>query len=59
MPQHELAELLKEKELLPLIYEVNERVSKGIKKELLPIVKLGRHRTHTRQNPVQRRISRH
>jgi helicase len=36
----ELAELLKEKELLPLIYELNERVSKGIKKELLPIVKL-------------------
>ena len=36
----ELAELLKEKEILPLIHELNERVSKGIKKELLPIVKL-------------------
>jgi helicase len=32
----ELAGLLKEKELLPLISELNERVSKGIKKELLP-----------------------
>ncbi|MCW4018586.1 MAG: DEAD/DEAH box helicase [Candidatus Bathyarchaeota archaeon] len=36
----ELAGLLKEKELSPLISELNERVSKGIKKELLPIVKL-------------------
>ncbi len=36
----ELAELFGEKELLPLIHELNERVSKGIKKELLPIVKL-------------------
>jgi len=36
----ELAELLKEKEMLPLIHELNERVAKGIKKELLPIVKL-------------------
>jgi helicase len=36
----ELAELLKHKELLPLIDELNERVAKGIKKELLPIVKL-------------------
>jgi len=36
----ELAELLKEKEILPLTAELNERVSKGIKKELLPIVKL-------------------
>jgi helicase len=36
----ELAELEKEKELLPLINELNERVSKGIKKELLPLVKL-------------------
>jgi helicase len=36
----ELAELLKENEILPLTHELNERVSKGIKKELLPIVKL-------------------
>ena len=36
----ELSELLKEKEILPLTLELNERVSKGIKKELLPIVKL-------------------
>jgi helicase len=36
----ELAELQKEKEILPLIHELNERISKGIKKELLPIVKL-------------------
>jgi len=36
----ELAELEHEKELLPFISELNERVSKGIKKELLPFVKL-------------------
>jgi helicase len=36
----ELAEMQKEKEILPLIHELNERISKGIKKELLPIVKL-------------------
>jgi helicase len=36
----ELAELLHEKETLPLIHELDERVTKGIKKELLPIVKL-------------------
>jgi helicase len=36
----ELAELLDNKEILPLVYELNERVSKGIKKELLPIIKL-------------------
>jgi helicase len=36
----ELAELLKEKEIQPLTNELVERVSKGIKKELLPIVKL-------------------
>ncbi len=37
---HELAQLLGDKEILPLTYELNERVTKGIKKELLPIVKL-------------------
>ncbi|MFB3888931.1 MAG: DEAD/DEAH box helicase [Candidatus Bathyarchaeia archaeon] len=37
---HELAELLGEKEILPLAYELIERVTKGIKKELLPIVRL-------------------
>jgi helicase len=37
---HELAALLGEREILPLAYELMERVTKGIKKELLPIVKL-------------------
>ena len=36
----ELAMLFGEKEVLPLTNELVERVSKGIKKELLPIVKL-------------------
>ncbi|MCX6643675.1 MAG: helix-hairpin-helix domain-containing protein, partial [Candidatus Bathyarchaeota archaeon] len=36
----ELAALFGEKEVLPLTNELVERVSKGIKKELLPIVKL-------------------
>ena len=36
----ELAALFGEKEILPLTCELVERVSKGIKKELLPIVKL-------------------
>jgi helicase len=36
----ELAQLLGAKDLTPLIAELDERVSKGIKKELLPIVKL-------------------
>ncbi len=36
----ELAHLFKEKEVLPLTSELVERVSKGIKKELLPIVRL-------------------
>ena len=37
---HELATLLGNKDVLPLAFELIERVSKGIKKELLPIVKL-------------------
>jgi helicase len=37
---HELATLLGNKMVLPLASELVERVSKGIKKELLPIVKL-------------------
>jgi helicase len=37
---HELAKLLGQKEILPLASELIERVAKGIKKELLPIVKL-------------------
>jgi len=37
---HELARLLGNKEILPLASELIERVTKGIKKELLPIVKL-------------------
>jgi helicase len=36
----ELAELLKEKTVLPLVSELNERVAKGAKKELLPLVRL-------------------
>ncbi|MCK5628876.1 hypothetical protein KAI12_05355, partial [Candidatus Bathyarchaeota archaeon] len=37
---HELASLLGNKEILPLALELKERVTKGIKKELLPIVRL-------------------
>ena len=37
---HELGRLLAKKEVLPLASELIERVAKGIKKELLPIVKL-------------------
>jgi helicase len=37
---HELASLLGNREILPLAFELVERVSKGIRKELLPIVKL-------------------
>ena len=37
---HELATLLRDKESLPLASELLERVTKGIKRELLPIVKL-------------------
>jgi helicase len=37
---HELARLFGNKEVLPLASELIERVAKGIKKELLPIVKL-------------------
>jgi helicase len=37
---HELGRLLGNKEILPLAAELIERVTKGIKKELLPIVKL-------------------
>jgi helicase len=37
---HELAALLGNKDILPLTNELIERVAKGIKKELLPIVKL-------------------
>jgi helicase len=37
---HELGALLSNKEILPLAFELVERVSKGIRKELLPIVRL-------------------
>jgi helicase len=37
---HEIATLLGNKKILPLAFELRERVAKGIKKELLPIVKL-------------------
>jgi len=37
---HELATLLGNREIQPLAFELIERVAKGIKKELLPIVKL-------------------
>lgn len=37
---HELAELFKEKQVLPIVSELNERVAKGVKKELLPLARL-------------------
>ena len=37
---HELGSLLGSKEILPLAFELVERVTKGIRKELLPIVRL-------------------
>jgi helicase len=49
----ELAVLLGNKQILPLTFELIERVTKGIKKELLPIVKLegiGRVRGRTMYN---------
>ncbi len=55
----ELAELQKDKVVMPLIHELDERVSKGIKKELLPIVKLegvGRVRGRTLFNAGYRSI---
>jgi helicase len=37
---HELAPLFGNREILPLTHEVQQRVEKGVKKELLPLVKL-------------------
>jgi helicase len=37
---HELAILFGNKEMLPLTYEVEQRVEKGVKRELLPLVRL-------------------
>jgi helicase len=37
---HELAQLFGNRQMLPQILEVNQRVEKGVKKELLPLVKL-------------------
>ena len=37
---HELAILFGNKEMLPLTFEVEQRVEKGVKKELLPLVRL-------------------
>jgi helicase len=37
---HELAQLFGNKQILPLTHEVQQRVEKGVKKELLPLVKL-------------------
>jgi helicase len=37
---HELAQLFSNRQMLPQILEVNRRVEKGVKKELLPLVKL-------------------
>lgn len=37
---HELAILFSNKEILPLTHEVEQRVEKGVKKELLPLMKL-------------------
>jgi helicase len=57
---HELAKLLGNKEILPLASELIERVAKGIKKELLPIVKLegvGRVRGRIMYNAGYRTIA--
>jgi helicase len=56
---HELAVLLGDKQVRSLSYELLERVSKGIKKELLPIVKLegvGRTRGRIMYNAGYRTI---
>ncbi len=37
---HELARLFKHKDMLPSLSEVTQRVQKGVKKELLPLVRL-------------------
>ena len=37
---HELAQLFSSKEMLPQIHELRQRVEKGVKKELLPLVRL-------------------
>jgi helicase len=37
---HELAQLFNNREITPLVHEVTRRVEKGVKKELLPLVKL-------------------
>jgi helicase len=55
----ELTELWKDKEVLPLVHEVTERVTKGIKRELLPLVKLegiGRVRARMMHNAGYRTI---
>ena len=37
---HELAQLFNNKQITPLVHEVRQRVEKGVKRELLPLVKL-------------------
>ncbi|HVP15838.1 MAG TPA: DEAD/DEAH box helicase [candidate division Zixibacteria bacterium] len=37
---HELAQLFSNRQMLPRVLEVNQRVEKGVKKELLPLAKL-------------------
>lgn len=57
---HEIAGLFGNKEILPLASELIERVAKGIKKELLPIVKLegvGRIRGRIMYNAGYRAIT--
>jgi helicase len=57
---HEIAMLFGNKEILPLASELIERVAKGIKKELLPIVKLegvGRMRGRIMYNAGYRTIT--
>jgi len=57
---HELGRLLGNKKILPLASELIERVAKGIKKELLPIVKLegvGRVRGRIMYNAGYKTIS--
>jgi helicase len=37
---HELAQLFSNKQIFPLVHEITRRVEKGVKRELLPLVKL-------------------
>ena len=57
---HEIAALFKHKDLLPNLTELTERIKKGVKKELLPLVKLegiGRVRARMLHNTGLKTIS--